>query len=209
MGLTVTPVACERLLAEIEKRAAEPVSPKRRDELLFELDQTSDTLHDLQKNASYVNDFAKKRFAEMEERIVNLHGRIHDQTIRFVVTLVQKGAAFLEMAGGVELRAEIIDLLKDHINFLFQNYRPSLADKQMIFLALGMDLDEWAYVETEAVLEDLVNNFQNKKALRPAFSRLSPEQKELFFAYLEPEEAASSLLHDEKRPTDYEQVFIV
>jgi DUF1680 family protein len=202
MGLIVNPLACELLLAQIERRVAEPVSPKVRDELLSELDQTSDALHHLQEDAAYVNTFAQKHFEEMEERISNLHGRIHDQTIRFVVTLVQKGAAFLEATGDLQLRAEIVDLLKDHIHFLFQNYRPSLADKQLIFLALGMDLDQWAYLETEAVLEDLVNNYQNKKAIRPDFDRLSAKQKELFYAYLEPEEAAFNLLHEEGHPVD-------
>ncbi len=208
MDLTVGPQACERLLAEIERRVADkPVSPEERDTLLLELDETSNALHHLQEEAAHVNHFAQKLFSEMEARIVVLHGRIHDQTIKFLVTLIQRGAEFLEKTSDLQMRAEIIDSLKEHINFLFSNYSPALEDRRLIFLALGMDLDECAYLETEAVLEELVTH-QDKKAIRPDWGRLSQKQKELFYAFLTPQESAMSLLHDEEGPTDYEQLFI-
>jgi hypothetical protein len=209
MDLTVGSQACEHLLAQLERRVAEkPISPDERDSLLLELDETSQALHHLQEDAAYINAFAQKRFAEMEQRIVFLHGRIHDQTIKFLVTLIETGAGFLKATADLELRAELIDSLKEHINFLFSNYSPSLEDRMLIFFALGMNIEEWAFLETEAVLEDLVNTYQDKKAIRPTWSQLSQKQKELFYAFLAPQEAAMSLLHDEKRPTDYEQVFI-
>lgn len=209
MDLTVGSQACEQLLSQIEQRVAEkPISPDERDSLLLELDETSQALHELQQQAAFINSFAQKRFSEMEQRIVFLYGRIHDQTIKFMVTLIETGAGFLRATTDLELRAELIDSLKEHINFLFANYSPSIADRQLIFFALGMDVEEWAFLETQAVLEDLVNMYQDKKAVRPMWSQLSQKQKELFYAFLSPQEAAMSLLHDEKRPTDYEQVFL-
>lgn len=213
----------EVLLSVQNVLQSEPVTDEVREHLFEKLDGASRHLSSLEKTACHVHQFARLYFQELREQAISLYGKVDDSYLHHEVDVLQDETHELDdviSQNDYEKVAQRIDDLKQHITKILSEFSPALQERRALVAAKlvlekaeaylrgeelsELPLTEWAYLETEAVLEDIAEYLaaNNRGALRLLMRNLSPIQKKLVLAYLEPKDLLTSMLHDIEGATD-------
>ena len=194
-----------------------PVTDEVREELLEKLDDAFQQLSSLEKVAGQVNKFALSYFTQLKETAISLYGEVDDSYLQHEVVVLKDETHQLEETMGkknFEQIAARIAGLKDHLSKILGEFSPALQERRALVAAKlvlekaeallrgsqieDLSLTEWSLLEAEAVLEEIADYLaeENRGAIRMLMRRLTPAQKRLVAAYLEPKDLCAGFLHD-------------
>ncbi len=202
---------------------SEPVTDEIREQLLEKLNVASHNLSSLEKTATQVNQFAQSYFEQLRSRAIVLYGEVDDSYLQHEVIVLQNEAD--QLAGTIvkkdfQLIALRIEALKQHLSKILNEFSPALQERRSIVAARlvlekaeaflrgekmeELSLTEDSFLEVEEILEEVAEYLgaNNRGALRLLMRRLSPIQKKIVLAYLEPKDLLTSLLHDMEGSTN-------
>jgi hypothetical protein len=223
-ALAETLTSVEEVLSSVKNTLdSEPVTDEVRQLLLNKLDAASRNLSSLERTASSVNQFAKSYFQQLREKAMTLYGKVDDSYLQHEVVVLQDETHDLQDdinkkdAHTIALR---INEIKEHLIKILNEFSPALQERRALVAAKlvlekaeaflrgeelpDLYLDEMTLLETEAVLEEIADYLteNNRGALRLLMKKLSPYQRKIVLAYLEPKDLLTNLLHDIERPAD-------
>ena len=223
-ALAETLTSVEQVLSSVKNvLESEPVTDEVREYLLDKLDIASKSLSSLERTASNVNQFAKSYFEQLRQKAITLYGKVDDSYLQHEVVVLQDETHDLEDIinnKDVHAMAQRIADIKEHLIKILNEFSPALQERRALVAAkLVLDkaeaflrgedlpdvpLDEFSFLETEAILEEIAEYLSenNRGALRLLMRRLTPDQRKIVLAYLEPKDLLTSLLHDIERPAD-------
>jgi hypothetical protein len=219
-----TLTSVEEVLSSVQNTLeSEPVTDEIRQFLLSKLDSVSSNLSSLEKTASSVNQFAQSYFEQLRQKAITLYGEVDDSYLQHEVVTLQDEAHDLQDVldkKDVHSMAQRIVHIKEHLVKILNEFSPALQERRALVAAKlvlekaeaflrgeqiqDLPLDEMSLLEVEAILEEIADYLadNNRGALRLLMKRLSPIQRKIVLAYLEPKDLLTSLLHDIERPTD-------
>jgi len=230
-ALTETLTSVEEVLSSVKNvLESKPVTDEVREELLQKLDNVSHKLSSVEKVAGQVNQFALSYFAQLREKAISLYGKIDDSYLHHEVVVLQDETHQLEDTidrKDFERIALRIQNMKEHLSKILSEFRPALAERRSLVAAKlvlekaeallrgeelsELTLTEWSMLETEAILEEIADYLadDNRGALRLLMRRLTPTQRRLAQAYLEPKDLLSHFLHDIEGAADQSNMLAV
>ncbi|MGH2611708.1 MAG: hypothetical protein ACRDFB_01505 [Rhabdochlamydiaceae bacterium] len=222
-ALAETLTSVEEVLSSVKNTLeSEPVTDELRHSLLDKLDVASRNLSCLEKTASSVHQFAQSYFEELRQKAITLYGKVDDSYLQHEVVVLQDETHDLEDVmhkKDVHSMAQRINGIKEHLIKILNEFRPALQERRALVAAKlvlekaeaflrgeetpEVPLDELSLLETEAILEEIADYLteNNRGALRLLMRRLSPIQRKIVSAYLEPKDLLTNLLHDIEGPT--------
>lgn len=222
-ALAETLTSVEEVLSSVKNTLeSEPVTDEVRQRLLDTLDVASQSLSSLERTASHVNQFAQSYFTQLREKAMTLYGKVDDSYLQHEVVVLQDETHDLKniiCQKDVHSMAQRIKGIKEHLTKILNEFRPALQERRALVAAklvleqaeaflrgeeIGdLPLDEMSLLETEAILEEIADYLtsNNRGALRLLMGRLSPVQRKIVLAYLEPKDLLTSLLSDVEEPT--------
>lgn len=223
-ALAETLTSVEEVLSSVKNTLeSEPVTDEIRQFLLEKLDSASRNLSSLERTASSVNNFAVSYFQELREKAITLYGKVDDSYLQHEVVVLQDETHDLEDVMNkkdVHQMAQRINDIRDHLVKILNEFSPALQERRSLVAAkLVLEkaeaflrgeqlpeifLDEMSLLEMEAVLEEIADYLtdNNRGALRLLMKRLSPAQRKIVLAYLEPKDLLTNMLHDIEGTTD-------
>jgi hypothetical protein len=215
-------------LETIERLCAQPISEEVHEEIIHTLDEVHSNLSQCDTTAAKTNLFAQSYLKELQQKAIFLYGKVDDSFHQFEIKVIKEETSSLALTIQQKDMLKIvmvIESLKAHITDLLENFSPALSDRRVLVYAKmtleqaesliqgrpihDLEVSEWTYLETEAIIEELAEYLGNNDRLsvKLLMSRLSPAQKKLVMGYLNPNDLLSSLLHDVEGSTDNEQLF--
>jgi hypothetical protein len=211
-----TLTSIEDVLTSVDRTlSSEDITDDLRTHLLQKLDVASRHLSSLERGASTVNTFAVRYFQTLREKAITLYGKVDDSYLQHEVVVLKDETHDLEDSMnkhdmlGISQR---IQQIKDHLNKILSEFRPALEEKRALVAAkLVLDkaeafirgeelsdlmLDEQSMLETEALLEEIVEYLAEdtklaRRLLKQRLDELSAAQRKIVSAYL-----SKDLLHD-------------
>lgn len=213
-------------LENIEKLCAQPISEEIHEEIIHSLDEVHSNL--CATTAAKTNLFAQSYLKELQEKAVFLYGKVDDSFHQHEIEVIKDETASLALTVQQKDLLKIVavlESLKAHINHLLEHYSPALSERRVLVYAKmtleqaasllqgrpvqDLEMSEWTYLETEAIIEELAEYLGNndKVSVKLLLNRLSPAQKRLVMGYLNPNDLLSCLLHDVERSAHDEQLF--
>jgi hypothetical protein len=223
-ALAETLSSVEEVLSSVKNvLESEPVTDEVRQSLLERLDLASQNLSSLERTAANINQFAQSYFQQLRQKAISLYGKVDDSYLQHEVIVLQDETHGLEDTMNkkdLSSMAERIEEIKEHLIKILNEFRPALQERRALVAAKlvlekaeaflrgeklpEFPLDELSFLETEEILEELAEYLSdnNRGALRLLMRRLTPAQKKIVLAYLEPKDLLSSLLHDVEGSTD-------
>ncbi len=228
-ALAETLASVEEVLSSVNNTLeSEPVTDEVRQLLLDKLDAASRHLSSLERTASNVNQFALSYFGELRQKAITLYGKVDDSYLQHEVVVLKDETHDLEDVinkKDVHAMARRISDIKEHLIKILNEFCPALQERRALVAAKlvlekaeaflrgeeleELSLDEMSLLETESVLEEIADYLaeNNRGALRLLMKQLSPAQRKIVLAYLEPKDLLTSLLHDIERPADQNIAF--
>lgn len=231
-ALSETLSSVEEVLSSVKKvleSKAVAVTDEVREELLEKLDIASQKLSSMEKVAGQVNQFALSYFAQLREKAISLYGEVDESYLQHEVVVLQDETHLLEDTMGqkdFKAIARRIANMKEHLSKILSEFRPALQERRSLVAAKlvlekaeaflrgeelsDLPITEWSLLETEEILEEIAEYLadNNRGALRLLMRRLSPIQRKLVSAYLEPKDLLSSFLHDIEGSADQDIVLV-
>jgi hypothetical protein len=228
-ALAETLTSVEEVLSSVKNvLESEPVTDEVRQYLLDKLDVASRNLSSFERTATSVNQFAQSYFDQLRQKAITLYGKVDDSYLQHEVVVLQDETHDLEdimNKKDVHSMAQRISDIKEHLIKILNEFSPALQERRALVAAKlvlekaeaflrgeempELPLDEMSLLETEAILEELADYLaeNNRGALRLLMKRISPTQRRIVLAYLEPKDLLTNLLHDVERPT-YQNIMI-
>jgi hypothetical protein len=215
-------------LEHIERLCAQPISEEVHEEIIHTLDEVHSNLSQCDETAAKTNLFAQSFLKELQEKAIFLYGKVDDSFHQYEIEVIKDETASLALT--VQQKdllkiVRVLESLKAHINQLLETYSPALSERRVLVYAKmtleqaqsalqgqpvqDLEMSEWTYLETEAIIEELAEYLGNddKLSVKLLMSRLSPAQKKLVMGYLNPNDLLSCLLHDVEGSANNEQLF--
>ncbi len=213
----------EEVLSSVKNTLeSEPITDEVRERLLEELDLVSYHLSSMERTATHVHQFAQSYFEQLRQKAITLYGEVDDSYLQHEVVVLQDETHQLKAVldkKDVHTIAEQIKEIKEHLSKILSEFSPALQERRALVAAkLVLEkaeaflrgeeveqllLDEVSLMESEELLEEIADYLadNNRGALRLLMKRVTPAQRKIILAYLEPQDLLTSFLHDIERPT--------
>lgn len=140
----------------VDRRLHEPriLPPKECAELEQHLDKASKDLQELQRISGSVDDFAKKKMEEVQEKFISLCGKVHNQYFDYEVCVIVQEATELENAleqeEDMDKISKQVDALREHIVNFHQFFRPDGVNYKLLSSAEGFSNRVFSILSTTA-----------------------------------------------------------
>jgi hypothetical protein len=226
MGLGINPSVyseyAEKLHSIEKELRARPITWELREQIIQELDEVHQGISQLEMTAARVNQFAQSYIKQLRSQAIFLYGEVDDFFYKHEIDVIHDETQLLSQTLECKDRlrvAWVTDSLKAHINQLLESYSPLLKERRVLVLAKlvleqseallngqvpeEISLDEWAFLEAEEILEELAEylGHNDRRGIRGLWSGLTPAQRRLLLAYLNPQDIVG-LLHDVEGSTN-------
>ena len=220
MGLGISPNMyseyAEKLHSIEQELRSRPMTWELREQIIQELNEIHHGISQLEMTAARVNQFAQNYIQQLRNQAIFLYGEVDDFFYKHEIDVIQDETALLSKTLECKDRlrvAWVTDSLKAHLNQLLESYSPLLKERRVLVLAKlvleqseallngqipeEISLDEWAFLEAEEILEEIASylGHNDRRGVRSLWNSLTPTQRKLILAYLNPQDVAS-LLHD-------------
>ena len=218
----------EKLHSIEEELHAQPITEELREQIIQELNEVHDHLSKCELTAISVNRFAQSFLKELREKAVFLYGEIDDFYHQHEIDIIKQETDSLAQTAQQKdflKLATVIDSLKNHLAQLLSSYSPNLSERRVLVFAkmalyqaealmkgesiLEFDLSEETLQVTEALIEEIAEYLgsNDKGALKLLMNQLTPAQRKLVMAYLDPQDLLTELFHDVERAASDDQLF--
>ncbi len=226
MGISIYSDFASKLQSIEQELHTHPVTEELREQIIHELDEIHHGLSHMDRTAAQVNRFANTFLDELRQKAVFLYGEVDDFFHKHEIEVIQKDTAALTQTlsqKNVDSISLLVDSLRLHIDELFKSYSPALSERRVLVIAAFVleqaeallqgklfaetELNETALANAEILIEDLAEylSSDDKRGLQQFWKRLSPDERKIVLAYLNPKDLLTGLLHDVERPADHHQ----